>query len=324
MPKGTHEIKCDYCGTEGIRVIRPIAIGNRVKREGASHDDQQRFQNLVTVLSKSMLAGNYREAYDYCNKVLEIDPASAAIWENKAICAYWKATSDGLIDEAEAREIATYLDAASDLDPHSATLQETRVNIAYMIYARARIWISAARPDLEDNVFSYQFVQQGILRYIKFYIVSFSISNDIEYLKRAVLELTDGIGTTGLTWSAYEAYVPTAKMRDTHIATIKRLDPSYAPPTPPPKKSYCFIATACYGDYEHPIVVELRRFRDEILTPTQIGRLFVDWYYRWSPHLASRIAKSGSLKALSLTLIVLPVLLVSRTASKVSRAIKPL
>ena len=271
-----------------------------------------------------MLAGNYREAYDYCNKVLEIDPASAAIWENKAICAYWKATSDGLIDEAEAREIATYLDAASDLDPHSATLQETRVNIAYMIYARARIWISAARPDLEDNVFSYQFVQQGILRYIKFYIVSFSISNDIEYLKRAVLELTDGIGTTGLTWSAYEAYVPTAKMRDTHIATIKRLDPSYAPPTPPPKKSYCFIATACYGDYEHPIVVELRRFRDEILTPTQIGRLFVDWYYRWSPHLASRIAKSGSLKALSLTLIVLPVLLVSRTASKVSRAIKPL
>lgn len=33
----------------------------------------------------------------------------------------------------------------------------------------------------------------------------------------------------------------------------------------PTKRSGCFVATACLGDYNHPVVLDLRRFRDEFL-----------------------------------------------------------
>ena len=53
----------------------------------------------------------------------------------------------------------------------------------------------------------------------------------------------------------------------------------------------CFIATACYGSYLHPEVIELRRFRDDILISSTLGLLAVKLYYRISPPLAKFIVK---------------------------------
>jgi len=47
----------------------------------------------------------------------------------------------------------------------------------------------------------------------------------------------------------------------------------------------CYIATMAYGDYEHPQVMVLRKFRDEKLSNTLLGRSFVSFYYATSPHL---------------------------------------
>ena len=55
-------------------------------------------------------------------------------------------------------------------------------------------------------------------------------------------------------------------------------------PSPPPKEG-CYIATMAYGDYDHPQVLELRKFRDEILERSLIGRLLINIYYRFSPRL---------------------------------------
>jgi tetratricopeptide (TPR) repeat protein len=59
------------------------------------------------------------------------------------------------------------------------------------------------------------------------------------------------------------------------------------------QKRGCYIATACYGDYDHPDVRVLRRFRDAHLLPTPAGRLFVRCYYFLSPPLAARLAHVG-------------------------------
>ena len=45
----------------------------------------------------------------------------------------------------------------------------------------------------------------------------------------------------------------------------------------------CYIATAVYGSYDCPEVWTLRRFRDERLLQTILGRLFVKGYYTVSP-----------------------------------------
>lgn len=50
--------------------------------------------------------------------------------------------------------------------------------------------------------------------------------------------------------------------------------------------SGCFIATAVYGDYDYPKVKVLRRFRDEKLLPSKLGRVFVACYYKLSPPIA--------------------------------------
>ena len=49
----------------------------------------------------------------------------------------------------------------------------------------------------------------------------------------------------------------------------------------------CYIATMAYGSYEHPQVLELRRFRDEVLSKTILGRWFIKTYYFISPKLVS-------------------------------------
>ena len=68
--------------------------------------------------------------------------------------------------------------------------------------------------------------------------------------------------------------------------------PQNAPPiqqNEPAKKEGCYIATAVYGSYNAPEVLILRRFRDEVLKNSVLGRWFVCAYYRFSPPIAKRL-----------------------------------
>ncbi|MBQ3004360.1 MAG: hypothetical protein IJD88_00360 [Clostridia bacterium] len=74
---------------------------------------------------------------------------------------------------------------------------------------------------------------------------------------------------------------------------IKELDDSFVIPeivTPKTTNTQtesggCYVATAVYGSYNCPQVWTLRRYRDEILAQTTLGRLFIKTYYAISPTL---------------------------------------
>ena len=59
---------------------------------------------------------------------------------------------------------------------------------------------------------------------------------------------------------------------------------------------YCFVATAAWGDYNHPAVRVLRDFRDQILGRTLPGRLLIRAYYWASPPFAAFIRLSPVLR----------------------------
>jgi hypothetical protein len=73
-------------------------------------------------------------------------------------------------------------------------------------------------------------------------------------------------------------------------------------------KGGCFIATAAYGSSLSTEVVLLSRFRDEVLLPSKLGALFVTFYYKVSPPLASLIAKAEFLRAATRGLFLAPLL----------------
>lgn len=60
---------------------------------------------------------------------------------------------------------------------------------------------------------------------------------------------------------------------------------SYSPTSKQQKNEGCYIATMAYGDYNHPQVLTLRRFRDDVLLKNKFGRLSVKMYYFLSPKL---------------------------------------
>jgi hypothetical protein len=55
----------------------------------------------------------------------------------------------------------------------------------------------------------------------------------------------------------------------------------------------CFVTTAAYGSRSHPDVVDLRRFRDEVLTKHAAGRAFIRAYWVAGPKLAGLVSAEG-------------------------------
>lgn len=77
-----------------------------------------------------------------------------------------------------------------------------------------------------------------------------------------------------------------------------------APGDEPP--SDCFIATAACGTAAHDNVVQLRRFRDDVLRQTAVGRAAIRLYYRTSPPVAEWIGRSPRRRRLVRACIVRP------------------
>jgi hypothetical protein len=59
----------------------------------------------------------------------------------------------------------------------------------------------------------------------------------------------------------------------------------------------CFVATACYGNADHPDVALLRAFRDTLLRHSTLGRRFIAWYYAYGPPFAALIEKRPRFRA---------------------------
>jgi hypothetical protein len=74
----------------------------------------------------------------------------------------------------------------------------------------------------------------------------------------------------------------------------------------------CFIATAAMGDYDHPVVMDLREFRDNWLLKRDWGVKFTSWYYTHGPKAANVIEKSIALKKITFFLIVKPLQFITK------------
>lgn len=71
-------------------------------------------------------------------------------------------------------------------------------------------------------------------------------------------------------------------------------------------KSKCFVATTVYHRYDHPVVEDLRRFRDVYLFNKKWGKSFIKWYYKHGPKLAHFVSKNKTRRSIAKLLVVKP------------------
>ncbi len=210
--KGDESIfTCDYCQNK-ISVIKPIAINNII--EGLNEIEQKKYTNFVTILNQAMSAGNYIEAYDYCNKALEINPNSAPIWENKAICTFWLSTLGNL--EEKAGEIISYLNTSRQNDPNSQTYKGIAKSIAENFYHTIRYKYNSIQPTRQpNNTFAYSFdAEKEMVVCFRLFEMCYQIYPNIEYLKKAIDLMVQGTWVVG----------PTSKYNNSYIANRHQFD----------------------------------------------------------------------------------------------------
>jgi len=107
------------------------------------------------------------------------------------------------------------------------------------------------------------------------------------------------------------SYLILCKTCAAEISADARRCPACGQPDPrPSNKSGCFIATSVFGDYNHSVVRDLRKFRDNWLYKREFGKRFIIWYYEEGPKLALWVGKSKTRKKICYALIVNPLHLV--------------
>lgn len=62
--------------------------------------------------------------------------------------------------------------------------------------------------------------------------------------------------------------------------------------------SGCYIATMAYGDYDHPQVLVLRKFRDNYLDNREWGKRFIKFYYAHSPNWVERLKNHSTINSI--------------------------
>lgn len=65
----------------------------------------------------------------------------------------------------------------------------------------------------------------------------------------------------------------------------------------------CFIATAAFGNYDHPAVKIFRKFRDIYLLTNSPGKKLTNLYYKFSPDIAKKIEQHSLTRIVIITLL---------------------
>jgi len=102
-----------------------------------------------------------------------------------------------------------------------------------------------------------------------------------------------------------------------HKLLVDRKTHTY-PSTPTKPSDGCFIATAVYQNANHPVVKDFRLFRDNWMIKNYFGRIFIRFYYKYSPYFAQVLNRSKRVQRIVLVFFIKPIhILITRFRLKV-------
>ncbi|MCY1273486.1 hypothetical protein D9M68_101350 [compost metagenome] len=311
IPTDAETSLCMYCGHSIIlREMAKITVGPNI-------------DNLLGMARSAQASENLPEAYNYYNRVLELDPTVSEAWFGKGQSAGWQSTLNNLryseILIAFKHAIATSLEnckadmlnlCVGEINRLVATTYGMARKHMLEFVALPNTWATyldqvgqmiSALEEIHKWDTENKTTLENIIQLCKDNIegVIYRDPYDNNFTKGH--RLSESYETLMRTWLAGAAN------------KMKQLDATYVAPDAVVKKpDFCFVITATMGDADHPTVLLMRRFRDECLLKNNLGKSLVNVYYRHGPTVAKFIACSIWRRRVSFLLVVVPASWIAR------------
>lgn len=302
---------CLYCGTKVILkdVITNINISN-----------MPNVANYIKIAYNAYVDRNYAESERYYNKVLEVDAENWKAIFYKGMSIGWQSTLANVrLRDAISGALRAVIIAAQK--EKKTVVDEFRLECAREIQNLATVFGNNA----DDHYNKYEKTKDSTNEYWSNLDVSMEaldvalrftselddasvreakkaiLENIIELIKFKSVPRQIFVGRNNDLSKRYnwigindEARAVLLKNLDDYSQKLQNLDPDFKKPEIPQKAPGCYIATAVYGSYDAYEVVVLRRFRDEFLMQSLLGRFFIKAYYKYGPIFAIAVKKTPS------------------------------
>lgn len=286
-------------------------------------------ENYLALARNASIAGNYGEALNYYNKVLELEPTNYIAWYGKGEAVGWMST----VQTLRLNELFVCFENAIRFSSNNPSLIK---NCALKINEIATACYSICRNHMQEfialNNAWVDYLSQCSQIISAYEIAHVYDSNDSNILKNIITLCEDNI--KGMAYkdefdnNASKAVSLSPEyeqeMRDKialYGEKLKIIEPDYQIPNPVAAKpeSACFVVAATMGNEDNFIINDLRNFRDSWLRNSSYGRKFIDWYYRNGPVLANFIRGYCFFRMLSFAFIVFPCWALSSVLLKFSK-----
>ncbi len=295
---------CQSCGCKySVEEAKKMMVEGTVEVTGTVKvDSSDELENLYQLARRAKDTDNNENATKYYDMILIKDPTN---WEANFYSVYFKsmgckiadiptaATSVNNCIESTLILIKNHITDTAERKNAILEVCEKSKNISKLLFDAANSWMQGIDQSVKMN-FAGQFLSAtlaaaGIEKTIcdKVCIV---FEDDDEIMSSIAVKLLKERIDAGVAIDAQSDV--------DYVKVIKKYEPSYEPPknqtvaditnniqTQPQSSGGCYVATCVYGSYDCPQVWTLRRFRDNTLAETMLGRTFIRTYYAISPTL---------------------------------------
>ncbi len=272
---------------------------------------------LLGLARTAIAAGNTEEALSYFNRVLEADPRNSEAWIGKGKAAGWQSSIKHMrLPEmliAFGHAVANAGDERKTGVVEEATEEANRLVVTLYGMCRKHMLEYVSLPKMWPEYVKQVAQMIDALDKISKWDPSYRLT--FENIVHLCKDNIEGVSyhdkfnrNIPKSWTLTPQYESLLKSKlDMAAARLSELDPDYAPPSIVKKKADgCFVVTAAMGDFNHPTVVDMRRFRDEWLSEKPWGPALIDWYYRHGPAAADFIARSATRRDLARRFVIDP------------------
>lgn len=270
-----------------------------------------KYQMLANKLANEIL----QCSIDYFNKIRDIDEETEQSGKNALrVCLYAKSIVCGgqvmarvddsyefiqeWVDDAPERErfakVARYfesiqgyiLTAVRGLENGSGAQALQLKSEADTLMRRAKVQLDSIKHVLGVNDETYNRISSEVVAVVLALMVKYvNATSAVLGVQADSVNILRTVGGFAMDSETRSRYVE-------NKTTLERMHTQYTQATSK-SSGGCYIATMVYGDYDHPQVMVLRGFRDDFLAQYFLGRVFIEFYYQYSPQWVERMKNKG-------------------------------